>query len=84
MKRKRVVILDDLFKMSQERLSSDGYKLICSLLELQKLKKKRVTVDDRVVVLFYVKGNVYAIDHFCYRTLRYLTIFIHIFSCEST
>ena len=51
----------------EENLSSEGYRLICSLVDLQKLKKKRVTIDERVVVLFYVKGKVYAIDHFCYR-----------------
>lgn len=48
-----------------------GYTAVCSLRELQSLGRKRVTLNDRVVVLFNVKGEeVHALDHFCYR--RYL------------
>ena len=46
----------------------EGYKPVCSLVELQKIGKKKVTLDGRVIALFYVKGKVYALDHFCYRT----------------
>ena len=44
-----------------------GYHLACSLSELEQVGRKRVSVEDRVVVLFHVKGKVYALDHFCYR-----------------
>lgn len=44
-----------------------GYSQVCSLKELQRVGKKRVTLNERVVVLFHVKGTVYALDHFCYR-----------------
>jgi nitrite reductase/ring-hydroxylating ferredoxin subunit len=44
-----------------------GYQFVCSLKELERLGRKRVTVEERVVVLFHVKGQVYAMDHFCYR-----------------
>ena len=49
---------------------------MCSLAELQKLGRKRVTVNERVVVLFHVKGEVYALDHFCYResTIGFCTL----------
>lgn len=43
------------------------YSQVCSFSELQRLGRKRVTLNDRVVVLFHVKGEVYALDHFCYR-----------------
>ena len=46
-----------------------GYHYAVSLAELQRLGRKRVTVEERVVVLFHVKGKVYALDHFCYRKL---------------
>lgn len=49
--------------------SDEGYQDVCSLSELQKLGRKRVILSERVVVLFYVKGKVYALDHFCYRML---------------
>ena len=49
------------------REEGQGYQVACSLAELQRLGRKRVTVDDRVVVLFHVKGQLYALDHFCYR-----------------
>ena len=48
-----------------------GYHFACSLAELQQLGRKRVTVEERVVVVFHVKGQVYALDHFCYRKLRW-------------
>ena len=48
---------------------AEGYRLVCSLDELKRLGRKRVTVDERVVVLFLVEGNVYALDYFCYRML---------------
>lgn len=44
-----------------------GYSLVCSLSELQRLGRKRIILNERAVVLFHVKGQVYALDHFCYR-----------------
>ena len=44
-----------------------GYQFACSLKELERLGRKRVTVEERVVVVFHVKGQIYALDHFCYR-----------------
>ena len=44
-----------------------GYQFACSLKELEQLGRKRVTVEERVIVVFHVKGQVYALDHFCYR-----------------
>ena len=49
----------------------DGYDLVCSLRELQGLGRKRVALNERVVVLFHVKEKLYALDHFCYRKKRY-------------
>ena len=46
-----------------------GYQFACSLKELERLGRKRVTVEERVVVVFHVKGQIYAMDHFCYRKL---------------
>lgn len=46
----------------------EGYSQVCSLSELQRLGKKRIVLNERVVVLFHVKGKVYALDHFCYHT----------------
>ena len=48
-----------------------SYQFACSLKELERLGRKRITVEERVVVLFHVKGQVYAIDHFCYRKFIY-------------
>ena len=45
----------------------EGYSQVCSLSELQRLGRKRIALNGRVVVLFHVKGKVYALDHFCYR-----------------
>ena len=50
-----------------ERDGEDGYEEICSLEALRVAGRKRVTLNGRVVVLFYVSGQVYALDHFCYR-----------------
>lgn len=43
------------------------YSVVCSLSELQQLGRKKVIHKERVVVIFYVEGKVYALDHFCYR-----------------
>lgn len=47
------------------------YNPVCTLNELQELGRKRVISNGRAVVVFYVHdtGNVYALDHFCYREL---------------
>ncbi len=45
----------------------EGYSEVASLSELQRTERKRVTVEERVIVLFHVGGTVYAMDHFCYR-----------------
>lgn len=56
--------------MAESKGSEDeSYHLVCSLDELKGVKKKRVTVEERVVVLFYVNGEIHALDHFCYREL---------------
>ena len=44
-----------------------GYSVACSLAELQSVGRKRVTVEGRVIVVFHVKGQLHALDHFCYR-----------------
>lgn len=43
------------------------YERICSLEALRVAGRKRVALNGRIVVLFYVSGQVYALDHFCYR-----------------
>ena len=55
--------------MSGMEAESVGYNFACSLKELEQLGRKRVTVEERVVVVFHIKGQIYAIDHFCYRKL---------------
>ena len=40
---------------------------VISLEELVEKQKTIVTVEERIIALFYVKGNVFALDHFCYR-----------------
>lgn len=40
---------------------------VSKLSELKRTGRKRVTLNDRVIALFYVGGSVYAMDHFCYR-----------------
>ena len=52
---------------TEDREEGQGYQVVCSLAELQSLGRKRVTVDGRVVVVFHVKGQLHALDHFCYR-----------------
>lgn len=56
-----------LLEKESEESDSRRYEVVCSLSELQRLGRKRVALDERVVVLFYVEGNIYALDHFCYR-----------------
>ena len=48
---------------------SDGFETVCSLEALKAAGRKRVSLNGRIVVLFYVGGEVYALDHFCYREL---------------
>ena len=45
----------------------DARERACSLSELQAAGRKRVAVQGRIVALFHVSGQVYALDHFCYR-----------------
>ena len=47
-----------------------GYERACSLSELQAAGRKRVTVQGRIVALFHVSSQVYALDHFCYREYK--------------
>ena len=47
--------------------SLEGYVEVMKLDELASSGRSRVTVQDRVLVLFHVEGRVYALDHFCYR-----------------
>lgn len=54
----------------------DDYSLVCSLTELQGLGRKRVTLNERVVVLFHVKEKVYALDHFCYRENKHARCYV--------
>ena len=56
--------------MATEGEEGQGYQFACSLKELEQLGRKRITVEERVVVVFHVKGQVYALDHFCYRKLN--------------
>lgn len=55
--------------MATEGEGGKGYHFACSLKELESLGRKRIRVEERVVVLFHVKGKVHALDHFCYREL---------------
>ena len=62
-------------RTTRTSLEGDGgdngdYKVVCLASELRRLGRKRVELDERVVVLFYVKGKIYALDHFCYRMLN--------------
>lgn len=53
---------------SSEAVDQKPYYFAVSLSELQKTGKKRVILENgRVIALFYVKDQVYAMDHFCYR-----------------
>ena len=46
---------------------TEGYKKVCDLADLRTAGRKRVNVGGRIVVLFHVSNQVYAMDHFCYR-----------------
>ena len=48
-------------------VKDSDYVRAASVQELKARKQMRVRVEDRVVALFYVKGKIYAVDHFCYR-----------------
>jgi len=53
---------------SNEKVDSDKQYFAASLTELKQSGKKRVILENgRVIVLFFVKGQVHALDHFCYR-----------------
>lgn len=43
------------------------YYPAANLSELKSSRQMRVTVQDRVIALFYVNDKVHALDHFCYR-----------------
>ena len=45
----------------------EGYSPVGSMRELQASGKRRVTVNERTLVIVYARGEVYALDHFCYR-----------------
>ena len=47
--------------------ADEEFHLVASLSELKKNGRKRVAVGERVVVVFHVAGQLYALDHFCYR-----------------
>ena len=55
--------------MAEGQGGDKGYQFACSLKELEQLGRKRVAVEERVVVVFHIKGQIYAMDHFCYRKL---------------
>ena len=40
---------------------------VMSVEELKQRTRAIVSVNDRIVALFYVKDEIYAMDHFCYR-----------------
>lgn len=40
---------------------------VAKLSELKRAGRKRISLNDRIIALFYVGGSVYAMDHFCYR-----------------
>ncbi len=56
-------------KIIKMAASNDGYFPAIQLSKLQSSVRERVTVNDRVIALFYVDGKVHALDHFCYRKL---------------
>ena len=56
--------------MELQQAEEQCFQQVCSLGELQELRKKRVMVGGRAVVLFHLKDTeIYALDHFCYRRL---------------
>lgn len=50
----------------------ESFHLVSSLSELKKSGRKRLAVGDRVVVVFHVAGQLYALDYFCYRERKSL------------
>ena len=53
---------------SKEEDDSERLYFASSISELKKVGRKRVRLENgRVIVLFYVKEEIYALDHFCYR-----------------
>ena len=65
-------------------VGEDGYVPVAPLKELRDAGRKRVTINERVVILFYVNGEVYALDHFCYRKPKMfisVTTEYHFFTC---
>lgn len=60
--------------------ADEEFHLVASLSELKRSGRKRVAVGERVIVVFYVAGQLYALDHFCYRerkSLMALHVYIH-------
>lgn len=57
------------FKMaSKVEDAQEQFYSAVSLSELKQTGRRRVTLKNgRVIVLFYVRDQVYALDHFCYR-----------------
>lgn len=53
-------------------VGEDSFVPVAPLKELRAAGRKRVTLNERVVILFYVNGEVYALDHFCYRKPKLL------------
>ena len=53
---------------SKEEDDPERLYFASSLSELKQVGRKRVRLENgRVIVLFYVKEEIYALDHFCYR-----------------
>ncbi len=53
---------------SKEEGVQEQFYFALSLSELKQLGRKRVILENgRVIVVFFVKDEVYALDHFCYR-----------------
>lgn len=50
-----------------EEVLEEGYVRVAKLQELRVKKRLRLKVNDRVIALFYHKGKLHALDHFCYR-----------------
>ncbi|XP_033737071.1 Rieske domain-containing protein-like [Pecten maximus] len=46
--------------------SLEDWTLVCSLAELVETNRKRIKMDDKDIVIIKAKGNVYALDSFCY------------------
>lgn len=54
-------------KMAVGGGGGEDFVRVAKLQELRIKKRLRVIVKERVVALFYHKGALYALDHFCYR-----------------